>query len=183
MERGHGSEGIFPRDRCRRARPISLVHFQSQLGLGFDQPFAQAHHRHDQRLLLRRRVHSSLRLRHRGHSRGCSIRPLGGQLGHHSRGEREQGDRGYHALSPGALLRHDRQALRRAAGGGDGARQHRRSREPAQGRNRQAGARVDDQEPDRACIRKASVAGGAHHGPGSVLRVPARQDPCLARGR
>ena len=58
-----------------------------------------------QRLCLRRRVHAALRLRFRDRGGGRDLRPVGGELGHHSGRPRELEPRRHAAAAPRALLR------------------------------------------------------------------------------
>ena len=50
--------------------------------------YSQAHHRHGQWLVLRRRVHAARVLRPRDRRRGGAVRPVRDQLGHHPRRQR-----------------------------------------------------------------------------------------------
>ena len=83
----------------------------------------EADDRDGQRLVLRRRLHASRRLRPRDRGGRGDVRPVRDQLGHPARERRQQGSRRHRRLAGRPALRDDRPHLRRPAGGRDGPRQ------------------------------------------------------------
>jgi hypothetical protein len=92
----------FPREPRPRAWARSAEPARSLFVVGTPALVRKADHRHDQRLVLWRRLWSAVRLRHRGGERGRAVRPFGNQLGHPARRRSIQGRGGTDAVPQGA---------------------------------------------------------------------------------
>ena len=75
--------------------------------------YCQAHYRHGERLVLRRRLFAARRLRSRHRIGNRCLRALRNQLGHPSRKPRQQGSRRHRGPAQGARVHHDRRDLHR----------------------------------------------------------------------
>ena len=155
---GHGPEGVLPRGRRRpRARPAAGAPRRGAVAVAAAAHLRQADDRDGQRLVLRRRLHASRRLRPRDRRRRGDLRAVRDQLGHSARQRRQQGARRHGRLARGPALRDDRPHLRRPAGGRDGPRQLERPARAAPRRGR-VSSRASCSARTRSCCAPRSSA-------------------------
>ena len=136
----------------------------------------EGHDRHGQRLVLRRRVHAARCVRSRDRRRRGDLRPLRGQLGHHSGRQRHEGDVRNDRAAQRALLCDDGRTVQGQAGRRDGSRQRVRAAQEAQEAHDRGRANAAREEPSRAARHQDRDEAHALHGLGRVGRLPVRQD-------
>ncbi len=129
--------------------------------------FREAHHRHGERLVLRRRLHAHGVLRSGHRRRRGDVRRVGDQLGHPARRQRVEGAEPAHGPARRALCHHDRHSLQREKGRGDGPGQRVRCRWRNCATARGSWRRSCSRRTRPCCTRPRSPSGTSRTCPGT----------------